>query len=82
MTDAPSSHVEDTPIASASPERSPLPAQLVRWQQAIAVATAVYNDACMPLAPDALYYDATGVQPYWARTKRSVGKIGNHVFYR
>ena len=52
------------------------------WQQAIAVATAVYNDAYMPLVPDALYYHATGVQPYWARTKRSVAKIGNHVFYR
>jgi N-acetylmuramoyl-L-alanine amidase len=52
------------------------------WQQALAVATAVSNDAHMPLVPDALYYHATGVQPYWARTKRRVARIGNHVFYR
>ena len=52
------------------------------WRQAIAVATAVSNDFHMPLVPDALYYHATGVQPYWASTKRSVARIGNHVFYR
>ena len=52
------------------------------WQQAMAVATAVSNDAYMPVVPDALYYHATDVHPYWARTKRSVAKIGNHVFYR
>ena len=52
------------------------------WQEAIAVATLVVDDAYMPLVPDALYYHASGVQPYWASTKRSVAKIGNHVFYR
>ena len=52
------------------------------WQQAIAVATAVSNDVHMPLVPDALYYHASDVQPYWARTERSVAKIGKHVFYR
>ena len=52
------------------------------WQQAIAVATAVVNDAHMPLVPDALYYHASGVQPYWASSKQSVAKIGNHIFYR
>jgi spore germination cell wall hydrolase CwlJ-like protein len=36
----------------------------------------------MPLVPDALYYDTTGVQLYWADAKRSVAQIGNHVFYR
>ena len=24
----------------------------------------------------------TSVQPYWARRKQSVARIGNHVFYR
>ena len=37
------------------------------WQQSIAVATAVINDAHMPIVPDALYYHATSVQPYWAK---------------
>ena len=52
------------------------------WQQSIAVATAVINDAHTPIVPDALYYHATSVQPYWANSRRSVARIGNHVFYR
>ena len=36
----------------------------------------------MPIVPDALYYLATSVQPYWANARRSVARIGNHVFYR
>jgi spore germination cell wall hydrolase CwlJ-like protein len=53
-----------------------------RWQQAVAVATAVIGDTYMPVVPGALYYHSTGVQPYWASSRRSVGKIGNHIFYR
>jgi N-acetylmuramoyl-L-alanine amidase len=52
------------------------------WQEAIAVATAVAGDAYMPQVPDALYYHASNVQPYWASPKRIVATIGNHVFYR
>lgn len=53
-----------------------------RWQQAIAVATAVIDETHMPVVPDALYYHADSVQPYWADHRRSVGRIGSHVFYR
>jgi len=52
------------------------------WQQSMAVATAVLDDAHMPVVPDALYYHADSVQPYWANPKRSVARIGSHVFYR
>ena len=52
------------------------------WQQSIAVATAVISDAHMPVVPDALYYHADNVQPYWATTKHSVARIGSHIFYR
>lgn len=52
------------------------------WQQAITVASAVLDDAYMPLVPEALYYHADSVQPYWAGTKHSVARIGSHVFYR
>ena len=52
------------------------------WQQSIAVATAVINETHMPVVPDALYYHADSVQPYWANPKRSVARIGSHVFYR
>lgn len=52
------------------------------WQQSLAVATAVINDAYVPIVPDALYYHADSVQPYWANAKRTVARIGSHVFYR
>ncbi len=51
------------------------------WEQAMKVATAVYNDAYMPLVPDALHYHAVDVQPDWSRSMHSVARIGNHVFY-
>lgn len=52
------------------------------WQQSMAVAKAVLDDAHMPVVPGALYYHADSVQPYWANPKRSVGRIGSHIFYR
>lgn len=52
------------------------------WEQAMSVATAVYDESYMPLVPGALHYHAVGVHPYWAGTLPSVGRIGNHVFYR
>jgi N-acetylmuramoyl-L-alanine amidase len=52
------------------------------WQQSIDVATAVIDEAHMPVVPDALYYHADSVQPYWANAKRSVARIGSHIFYR
>lgn len=52
------------------------------WQQAMTVATEVYDGTHNPVVPDALFFHATTVDPYWAKTKKSVAKIGNHVFYR
>ena len=52
------------------------------WKQAMAVATAAYDDTYAPVVPGALFFHATSVQPAWAKTKRTVAKIGNHIFYR
>lgn len=52
------------------------------WKQAMDVATVVYDGSYEPIVPDALFYHATYVNPYWASSKRVVGKIGNHIFYR
>ena len=52
------------------------------WEQAMGVAKAVYDKTYTPVVPAALFYHATSIRPYWARTKRRVAKIGNHVFYR
>lgn len=52
------------------------------WDQAMEVATAVYDNHYTPVMPSALFYHATYVHPYWANSKRVVAKIGNHIFYR
>jgi N-acetylmuramoyl-L-alanine amidase len=52
------------------------------WDQAMTVATTVYNQSHMPLVPEALHYHAVTVHPYWATSMHTVAKIGNHVFYR
>ncbi len=52
------------------------------WQRAMAVAVSVYDGSQPPLVPDALYYHATRVKPRWARVKRPLKRIGNHIFYR
>ncbi|HWG32489.1 MAG TPA: cell wall hydrolase [Steroidobacteraceae bacterium] len=52
------------------------------WKVAMMVATAVYDDLRDPLVPGALFYHATSVRPGWARSRKAVATIGNHVFYR
>lgn len=52
------------------------------WQQAMDVATVVYDGRYHPIVPNALFYHATSVNPYWASSKRLVARIGNHIFYR
>lgn len=52
------------------------------WKQAMDVATVVYDGRHQPIVPDALFYHATSVDPYWASSKRVVARIGNHIFYR
>jgi spore germination cell wall hydrolase CwlJ-like protein len=52
------------------------------WTQAMAVASAAYDDLHTPVAPGALFYHATSVRPEWARNRKTVATIGNHIFYR
>ncbi len=52
------------------------------WQQAMAVASAVYEDEHDPVVPGALFYHATNVRPGWARSRKVIATIGNHIFYR
>lgn len=72
-------HVADfswTSLGALSPEDGPA------WKQALAVASAAYDDLHPSLVPGALYYHATWVRPDWARSRRAVATIGNHIFYR
>jgi len=52
------------------------------WQRAWRVAEAVYYQPEVRSLKGALYFHADHVKPSWARTKRPVARIGNHVFYR
>jgi N-acetylmuramoyl-L-alanine amidase len=62
-------------------ERIPTPSGPA-WKQAMAIAMAAYDHAYSTEVPDALFYHATSVHPYWADTKKPVATIGNHIFYR
>ena len=59
-----------------SPEDGPA------WRQALAVANATYDDLHAPIVPGALFYHATNVRPGWARSRKPIATIGNHIFYR
>lgn len=52
------------------------------WQQSMGVATKVYDGDYRPVVPNALFYHATSVTPYWASSKRVVARIDRHIFYR
>jgi N-acetylmuramoyl-L-alanine amidase len=52
------------------------------WRQATAVAEGAYEELHAPVMPGALYYHATNVRPGWASSRKVIGTIGNHVFYR
>lgn len=65
-----------TELGALSPDRGPA------WKQAMAVATGVYDDLHEPVVPGALFYHSTRIHPAWARTRRVIATIGNHIFYR
>lgn len=52
------------------------------WAGAQRVAEAVYRQRHAPTLHGALYYHATYVKPDWAKDKRQVAHIGQHIFYR
>lgn len=64
-----------TELGSLSPPDGPA------WRQAMAVASAAYDELHAPLVPGALFYHATNVRPAWGKTRRAVATIGNHIFY-
>ena len=52
------------------------------WKRALTVATETYDDMHDPVVPGALFYHSTSVRPAWARSRKALTTIGNHVFYR
>jgi spore germination cell wall hydrolase CwlJ-like protein len=64
-----------TQLGALSPQDGP------DWKQAMAVASAAYDDQHEPRVPGALFYHATSVHPAWSRTRKAVATIGKHIFY-
>jgi N-acetylmuramoyl-L-alanine amidase len=58
------------------------PADGIAWKQALKVANAAYEEVRAPVVPEALFYHATAAHPAWARTRKAIATIGNHVFYK
>ena len=52
------------------------------WDQAMTVAAAVYDQTQEPVVPGALFYHATRIHPAWAKDKKPLARIGNHIFYK
>lgn len=58
------------------------PGDGLAWKRAKDVANAEYDDLHDPVVPGALFYHSTSVRPAWARNRKTVATIGNHIFYR
>lgn len=52
------------------------------WKTAMTIASAVYDDLNEPQVAGALFYHSTSVRPGWARGRKVVATIGNHIFYQ
>jgi N-acetylmuramoyl-L-alanine amidase len=52
------------------------------WERAQRIAEDVYYRPEVMALKGALYFHATYIRPSWAKEKKPVATIGNHVFYR
>ena len=52
------------------------------FRQAWEVAEAVYYGRYTPTLAGALHYHANYIKPSWARGRKPVARIGNHLFYK
>lgn len=52
------------------------------WERARKVAQDVYTWRRAPQLQGALYYHAVGITPAWAKERKLVARIGEHLFYK
>lgn len=57
------------------------PHNLEAWNQALWVATIIYDFNPLNMVDRATHYHATYVYPFWAKTHQRVRRIGRHIFY-
>ena len=54
----------------------------VAWQRAMSIARLVYQGDAKPKLNNALFYHARYVKPHWAKGRKVVARIGQHIFYQ
>ena len=52
------------------------------WHRAWNIAEEVYKEKNKKLLKGALFYHAKYIKPSWARKKKPIARIGQHIFYR
>lgn len=52
------------------------------WHRAWKIAESVYKEKGKVLFHGAVFYHAKHIKPSWARKKKPVARIGNHIFYK
>lgn len=52
------------------------------WLTALKVAKAAYKDKHKTLLKGAIFYHTKYIKPSWARKKKPIARIGNHIFYK
>jgi len=63
------------------------PYQGENWQRSLEIAEEMLSmwyasEYMVDITDGAMYYHATYVNPYWAKTMKVVAHIGDHIFYR
>jgi len=58
-----------------------VPTERVSWRLALSLASSALLTGLPDPTHGALWYHADYVQPYWARRKKVVARIGRHIFY-
>lgn len=51
------------------------------WKRAWKIAAEVYDEQAELRVEGALFYHSRYIRPRWSRRKRSIAKIGRHIFY-
>jgi spore germination cell wall hydrolase CwlJ-like protein len=62
--------------------KSDTPTELLAWDTSVVVAENILANVPPKLLDGATHYHSTNVNPFWAKDKVFVKRIGDHLFYK